>query len=104
MSFTAVFRREALGLVQLAVPLVAGLIVSSLLLLTDTWLLGPLGETALASASLAASVSLILWSALYGFLAPVGVLVARAWGAGDHRKVAAVVAHGCWLGRSQRGS
>ncbi len=98
MSFTAVFRREALSLVQLAVPLVAGLTVSSLLLLTDTWLLGPLGETALASASLAASVSVILWSALYGFLAPVGVLVARAWGAGDHRKVAAVVAHGRWLG------
>jgi MATE family multidrug resistance protein len=98
MSFTSSFRREALSLAQLAVPLVAGLTASSMLMLTDTWLLGPLGEVALASASLAASVSVILWSALYGFLAPVGVLVARAWGAGDHRKVASVVAHGRWLG------
>lgn len=90
-------RAEVPSLVRLAVPLVSGLMASTMLMLTDTWMLGPLGAVALACASLTGSVILILWSALYGFLAPVGILVARAFGAGDFRRVASVVAHGRWL-------
>lgn len=91
-------RTELPGLVRLAVPLVAGLTASSMLMITDTWMLGPLGAVALAGASLTASVIVVLWAALYGFLTPVGILVARAFGAGDHPRVARVLAHGRWLG------
>lgn len=91
-------RAEISSLVRLAVPLVAGLTASSLLMITDTWMLGPLGAVPLAAASLTGSVVLILWAALYGFMAPVGILVARAYGAGDAPGVARVVAHGRWLG------
>lgn len=97
MNLLAASRAEVPSLVRLAVPLVCGLTASTMLMLTDTWMLGPLGAVALACASLTGSVILILWSALYGFLAPVGILVARAFGAGDFRRVASVVAHGRWL-------
>ena len=91
-------RAEVASLVSLAVPLVGGLTASSLLMITDTWMLGPLGAVALAAASLTGSVILILWAALYGFMTPVGILVARAFGAGNDAEVASVVAHGRWLG------
>ena len=91
-------RAEVASLVSLAVPLVAGLTASSLLMITDTWMLGPLGAVPLAAASLTGSVILILWAALYGFMTPVGILVARAFGAGNDAQVASVVAHGRWLG------
>lgn len=91
-------RAEIASLLKLAVPLVAGLVASSLLMITDTWMLGPLGAVPLAAASLTGSVVLILWASLYGFMTPVGILVARAFGAGDHARVASVVAHGRLLG------
>lgn len=91
-------RAEIAGLVRLAVPLVAGLTTSSLLMITDTWMLGPLGAIPLAAASLTGSVVLILWAAVYGFMTPVGILIGRAFGAGDAARVASVVAHGRWLG------
>lgn len=91
-------RAEVGSLVSLAVPLVAGLASSSLLMITDTWMIGPLGAIPLAAASLTGSVILILWAALYGFMTPVGLLVARAHGAGDAAAVASVVAHGRWFG------
>lgn len=97
MKLLPASRAEVPSLVRLAVPLVSGLTASTMLMLTDTWMLGPLGAVALACASLTGSVILILWSALYGFLAPVGILVARAFGAGDFKRVASVVAHGRWL-------
>lgn len=98
MSRRAELRAEALSLARLAVPLVAGLTASSMLMITDTWMLGPLGPVALAAASLTASIVVILWAALVGFLAPVGILVARAFGAGDFAGVTSVVAHARWLG------
>jgi MATE family multidrug resistance protein len=98
VSRRAELRAEALSLARLAVPLVAGLTASSMLMITDTWMLGPLGPVALAAASLTASIVVILWAALVGFLAPVGILVARAFGAGDFAGVASVVAHARWLG------
>ena len=48
-------RAEIASLVSLAVPLVAGLTASSLLMITDTWMLGPLGAIPLAAASLTGS-------------------------------------------------
>ncbi len=98
MTLARASRAEVPSLIRLAVPLVSGLTASSMLMLTDTWMLGPLGAVALACASLTGSVILILWSSLYGFLAPVGILVARAFGAADYPRVASVVAHGRWLG------
>lgn len=91
-------RSEILPLVRLSVPLIAGLVTTTLLMLTDTYMLGPLGEIPLAAASLSSSVVLIFLSALYGFMGPVGILVGRAAGARDFKRVAAVLKHSWMLG------
>lgn len=98
MSSFQRLRPEFLPLGRLALPLVAGLGASTALMLTDTWMLGPLGPLPLAAASLTSSVLLILWAALYGFMGPVGLLAARAYGAGDAAALASVVRHGCAFG------
>lgn len=89
---------EIAPLVRLAVPLIAGLVTTTLLMLTDTYMLGPLGEIPLAAASLTSSVALIFISALYGFMGPVGILVGRVAGARDFIRVASVLKHGWALG------
>lgn len=98
MSSFQRLRPEFLPLGRLALPLVAGLGASTALMLTDTWMLGPLGPVPLAAASLTSSALLILWAALYGFMGPVGLLAARAYGAGDARALASVIRHGCAFG------
>ena len=69
------FTSELWPLLTLAVPLIAGLTTSTMLGLVDTDMLGPVGEAALGAASLTASVMLIMYAALYGFLGPTGILI-----------------------------
>lgn len=94
----AIFRAEAGSLISLAVPLIAGMLSSVVVGLTDTYFLGPLGEVRLAAVSLTTSVAIILYAALYGLLGPVGYLVGTAFGAGDAAKISQVVKHGVVIG------
>lgn len=98
MSLWRACRAELGPLMSLAVPLVAGLTASTMLLVIDTAMLGPLGEIPLAAASLTFSVLVIFYAGLYGFMMPVGVLIGQAHGARDAQRVAEIVRHGVWVG------
>lgn len=89
---------EARPIITLAVPLISGLISSTFVGLTDTFFLGPLGEVPLAAVSLTTSVMILLFSALYGFMGPIGYLIGTAYGAGDAQKISQIVKHGAAIG------
>ncbi|MBL0920299.1 MAG: MATE family efflux transporter [Hydrogenophaga sp.] len=82
------------SLLRLAAPLVAGLALSTGVMLVDTAMLGPLGAIPLAAVSLTTSVIIIFWAALYGFAGPVGLYVGRAHGAMELPRIGHVARHG----------
>lgn len=92
------FRAEVGSLISLAVPLIAGMLSSVFVGLTDTYFLGPLGEVPLAAVSLTTSVAIILYAALYGLMGPAGYLIGTAYGASDSAKISQVIKHGVVLG------
>ncbi|MFZ4069968.1 MAG: MATE family efflux transporter [Caulobacterales bacterium] len=93
MMGRAVFA-ETPSLLRLAVPLVIGLAASTLIGLTDTLFLAPLGAEPLAAVALTTGVLLIFYASIYGALSVVGVNVAHAFGAGDTRAIARAVRTG----------
>lgn len=86
------------SLVRLAVPLVIGLAASTLIGVTDTVMVAPLGTQALAGVGITTAVIVIFYAAVYGALSSFGVAVANAWGAGEERVIAALVRSGIRLG------
>jgi multidrug resistance protein, MATE family len=74
---------EARALAALAFPIVISLAAATLIGVVDTVMIAPLGTVPLAAASITASVILIFYSALYGFVSVVGVRMAEAHGRGD---------------------
>ncbi|MBU6372437.1 MAG: MATE family efflux transporter [Alphaproteobacteria bacterium] len=92
-SLTAALR-ELPPLLHLAIPLVIGLSATTLLGVTDTLFLAPLGEAPLAAVALTSSVAMIFYASIYGALSVVGVNVAHAFGAGDTRAIAREVRTG----------
>lgn len=89
---------EILPLLRLVIPVVAGLAAWTLIGVVDTIMIAPLGTVPLAAASLTASVLIIAHSAIYGFIAPIGIAAARAHGASDFSKIMAAFNSGLWLG------
>ncbi len=94
----AAFQTEARSLIQLAIPMIAGSLSYTLIGLTNSVFLGPLGEAPLAAASLTMSLSIIIYGALFGLLGPTGYLIGTAFGAGDDRKISEVMKHGAVIG------
>jgi multidrug resistance protein, MATE family len=94
MALALTWLNELRRLMALALPLVAGLLTSTLMTLIDTAMLGPLGERPLAAASLTGSVLLIFIAGLWGFLSPVGILIGHAHGAARTPRIAANVRAG----------
>ena len=94
--------RAALGetgsIARLAAPLSSGLIVSTSTTLVDTAMLGHLGAVPLAAVSLASSVVIMFYAALYGAAGPASLFAGRAQGAGDTAGIGDVGRHGAVLG------
>jgi len=86
--------RELPPLLRLAIPLVIGLSATTLISMTDTLFLAPLGEAPLGAVALTSSVAMIFYASIYGALSVVGVNVAHAYGAGDTRAIAREVRTG----------
>lgn len=86
--------RELPPLLHLAIPLVIGLSATTLISVTDTLFLAPLGEAPLGAVALTSSVAMIFYASIYGALSVVGVNVAHAFGAGDTRAIAREVRAG----------
>lgn len=85
------FGVEVWRLVTLATPIVVALAAAVLIGVIDTIMIAPLGTLALAGASIATSVILIFYSALYGLVSVCGVLIAQAFGAKDDGAVGVTV-------------
>lgn len=85
------FLDEVWRLTTLATPIMIGLAAAVLIGVVDTIMIAPLGTKALAGASIAASVILIFYSALYGLVSVCGVLIAQAFGRKDDNAVSATV-------------
>ncbi len=75
--------REVWQLITLGFPITISLAAATLIEVVDTIMIAPLGTEALAAASITGSVILVFFSALYGLVSVGGVLVAKAFGAGD---------------------
>ncbi|MEM0930015.1 MAG: MATE family efflux transporter [Pseudomonadota bacterium] len=67
----------------LGFPIVISLAAATLIGVVDTIMIAPLGTVPLAAASITASVILIFYSALYGFVSVIGVRMAEAQGRGS---------------------
>lgn len=85
---------ELPSLIKLSVPLVLGLSASSLIGITDTIMLAPLGTEVLAIVALVMAVLMLLMAMLYGVISVVGVAMAGGFGARDARMVSSAVRHG----------
>ncbi len=89
---------EVRGLLRLAVPIVAGLGASTLMTVTDSVMLAPLGPLPLAAVGITGAVAVILWSAIYGLLSAMSVRVGEAHGAGQGRRIPGLLRNGLVLG------
>ena len=74
---------EAKALFRLGLPIVVSLSAATLIGVVDTIMIAPLGTVPLAAASITASVLIILYSGLYGFVSVIGVRMAEAFGMED---------------------
>ena len=91
-------RREVPSILALAVPIVAGLGASTLLGVTDSVMLAPLGPLPLAAVGITNAVAIILFAAIYGLLSAMSVRVGAAHGAGHTRRIPALLRNGLVLG------
>jgi MATE family multidrug resistance protein len=94
----APIRAEMPGILRLSVPIVAGLSASTLIGVTDSLMLAPLGPVALAAAGLTGATALIIYAALYGLLSALSVRIGQAHGAGDQRRIPLILRNGLALG------
>lgn len=97
MQWRAV-RAEVPALFALAVPIVVGLAAASLLGVTDSLMLAPLGPVPLAAVGLTMSVAIILYAAIYGMLSALSVRIGAAFGAGEQRRIPLILRNGLALG------
>lgn len=98
MSTASTIRREVPAILALAIPIVAGLGATTLLGVTDSVMLAPLGPLPLAAVGITNAVAIILWAAIYGLLSAMSVRVGAAYGAGQGRRIPVLLRNGLALG------
>lgn len=86
--------KEARHLARLALPIVISLAAAALIGVVDTVMVAPLGTLPLAAVSITASVLIIFYSALYGFVSAIGVRMAEAFGKTSDQGLAAATSAG----------
>lgn len=89
---------EVPGLVGLALPIVMGLAASTLIGVTDTLMLAPLGPVPLAAVGLTGAVAVPFYAVIYGLLSALSVRIGAAHGAGAARDIPAILRNGLALG------
>lgn len=97
MGIGAVWRQVP-GIVGLALPIVMGLAASTLIGVTDSVMLAPLGPVPLAAVGLTGAVAVLFYAAIYGLLSALSVRIGAAWGAGEGRRISAILRSGLALG------
>ncbi len=86
--------QEARDLARLALPIVISLAAAALIGVVDTVMVAPLGTLPLAAVSITASVLIIFYSALYGFVSAIGVRMAEAFGKSSEEGLASATTAG----------
>lgn len=81
----------------LAIPLIAAALAQMGIELVDTLMMGRLGPTALAAGSLGSAIFIFLIVIGIGLITSLGVLIARAYGAGDSNAIRRIMRQGVWL-------
>ncbi len=89
--------KEARYLARLAFPIVISLAATALIGVVDTVMVAPLGTLPLAAVSITASVLIIFYSALYGFVSAIGVRMAEAFGKTSDQGLAAATNAGVFV-------
>ena len=89
---------HAAALLRLAVPLAIVSLSEIAMGLTDTVLLGGLGDWAVAAGGLSGTLFFAVGAALQGVLMAAGILAAQARGAGQPRRIAGLYGTGLCLG------
>jgi MATE family multidrug resistance protein len=85
-------------IVALALPIVTGLAAWTLIGVTDSVMLAPLGPVPLAAVGLTGAVAVLFYAAIYGLLSALSVRIGAAWGAGEGRRIPAILRSGLVLG------
>ena len=101
MQTLPLFRRtwaEVPGILRLALPIVMGLAASTLIGVTDTLMLAPLGPVPLAAVGLTGAVAVPFYAVIYGLLSALSVRIGAAHGAGAARDIPAILRNGLALG------
>ena len=101
MQTHSLFRRalaEVPGILRLALPIVMGLAASTLIGVTDTLMLAPLGPVPLAAVGLTGAVAVPFYAVIYGLLSALSVRIGSAHGAGAARDIPAILRNGLALG------
>ncbi|MFN4158892.1 MAG: MATE family efflux transporter [Gemmobacter sp.] len=91
-------RSEIPGIVALSLPMVAGLAAGSLLAVTDSLMLAPLGALPLAAVGLTSAFGIIVGAAVYGLVSAVQVRIGTAFGARQGRRIPSILRGGLALG------
>ncbi len=89
---------HALALLRLAVPLAIVSLLEIAMGLTDTILLGGLGDRAVAAGGLSGTLFFAIGASLQGALMAAGILAAQARGAGRPQRIAGLYGTGLCLG------
>lgn len=98
MRARAAIRAEVPGLFALALPIVMGLAATTLLGVTDSLMLAPLGPVPLAAVGLTNAAAIIVYAALYGLMSVMSVRIGTAHGARAARAIPAILRNGLALG------
>jgi MATE family multidrug resistance protein len=98
MPSLSAIRAEVPGIVGLAVPIIAALAASSLIGITDSLMLAPLGPVPLAAVGLTNAAAIIVYATIYGVLSAQSVRIGTAWGARRQRDMAGLLRSGLVLG------
>lgn len=96
-ALRAVFRQVP-GILALAAPIVMSLAASTLIGVTDSIMLAPLGAVPLAAVGLTSAISILFYAAIYGLISALSVRIGVAWGAGEGRRISAILRSGMVLG------
>ena len=91
------FGAECQTTLKLALPLISGQLSQMLMGVTDTVMLGRVGVTPLAAATLANTLLAVPFVVGFGLLSSVSVRVSQAHGAGDPTEAGEALRHGSWL-------
>jgi MATE family multidrug resistance protein len=89
---------EVGGVARLALPMVAGLASVTLLGITDTVIVAPLGPVALAAVGLASAAAVVVYAAVYGLISILGARVGAAHGGRRGREIPFLIVNGLVLG------